>query len=212
MKNKKGKYIYLWQICSMVYRCSPYQFACYIILTVLLGCIPTVLVVFESKFIDTAIMIVTQEKGSSDIIGIIAVMIAILSFLWLSKSMKGILSVYIKTNISRKINIEILDKKAALKYAAYENIEIQNLIKRVSKEPDKTLTKGFENLLSFAACIITSIGTLGLTMKYAPAICVVVMALSFLLFAGAVKSGTKNYEATAEALALERYSDYYGNC
>ena len=210
MKAKLKEYKPLWTAFKKCCTSSPFQCICYIVLSVVLGLLPTVLVMCETNFIDAAISVVESEISPAVIVLPIALIILILSFQWFSKSIKGILSAYMQCNISNKIGLDIFDKQASLEYSKYEDANIHDLIKRVSKTPEKRFVQTFENILLLLSSIITVISTIGLMIAYIPFTALIIMAASLVLFIVAMKSGKANYEATKEALALERKNDYLG--
>lgn len=208
MKQKLVKYKPLWIAFKLSCTSSPTLSVFYIILTILLGLLPTVLVLCETKFIDTAIMLVNSKGAFNNILFPMLLIILILSFLWCSKSLKGILNVYIQANISNMVNPIIFHKQASLEYYQYEDTNVRDLIKRVSKLPEKKFIQTFENLLTLFATFITAMSTMFLMFVYIPLTSLIIVIASLFLFIVALKSGKENYEATKEALAFERKNDY----
>jgi ATP-binding cassette subfamily B protein len=161
-----------------------------------------------AKFIDCVIDIFGGKRDSSEIFSSIVLIVLYILFTNLMPSIAEIISITGKNKMTLKIKDAILGKRASLEYMHIENVETQELINRVCFAPVENFSSGFNNLLSAANIIISSISLLIIIMASTLFSGIIIVAVSIPLFVLAMRTGKRNYEMGKESKKIQRRYSY----
>lgn len=189
-------------------RCIPLQSSFSIIYTILNALMPAYETVALANFIDCAMDIFRGKRNNADIVFPIVMIVLYILFVNLMPSISNIISITGKSKLTVKMKDLILNKRASLEYMHIENAETQELINRVCSDPVGNFLSGFNNILSAASIIISSISLLAIIMSSTFISGIVIVIISIPLFAIAMRTGKKNYEMSKEARKIQRRYGY----
>lgn len=170
--------------------------------------IPAYETIALANFIDCAMDIFEGKRNTTEIILPIVMIVLYILFINLIPSIAEIISLTGKNQMTIRIKNLILNKKMALQYQYVESADTQELINRVCSDPVGNFSSGFNNILSSASIFISSISLLVIIMATTFIGGIVIVAVSILLFAIAIKTGKKNYEMGKYAVEIQRKYKY----
>ncbi|MEA4962406.1 ABC transporter ATP-binding protein [Lutispora sp.] len=192
----------------IVFESSPLYASLIILHAIVIGVLPSILVMLEANFIDQTLDLLKTGFDISRIVLPMTFLVLAIIFMWLAKSLKSTLRTFLLSSVRGYLLPQIYDKKATLDYKDYENTEICNLISRVSLEPELTVTNAFLHLLLLISDLIVVASLFLVIATHAWQSAILVFVISIPLFILAMKSGKANYEATKRTIQLERKSKY----
>lgn len=194
---------------QIAFRSTAFVSCLLVIHAVLIGVLPSLIVVLEANFLDETLALLASGFDFAKLIIPTSLLVAAIAIMWIAKSLKSVMRTLMISSIREYLLPQIYDKKAALAYEDYENAEICNLIQRISTEPELTVTNAFLHLLIFISDIIVVVALFCLIATYAWKTAIIAFLVSLPLFLLAIKSGKANYEAAQKTTQLERKSEYF---
>lgn len=189
-------------------RCIPLQSSFSIIYTIFNALMPAYETLALANFIDCAMEIFGGRKNAAEIVFPIVMIVLYILFINLMPSIANIISITGMNKMTLKMKDLILNKRASLEYMHIENAETQELINRACSDPVGNFSSGFNNILSAASIIISSISLLVIIMTSTFISGIVIVAISVPLFFIAMRTGRKNYEMNKEARKIQRRYGY----
>lgn len=188
--------------------CIPLQSLFSIIYTFFNAMMPAYETIALANFIDCAMDIFKGEKKIAAIALPIVMIILYILFVNLMPSIANIINLTGKNKMTLRIKELILNKRASLEYKHIENAETQELINRACYNPVDNFSSGFNNILSAASIIISSLSLLVIIMTSSFISGIAIVAVSIPLFAVAIRIGQKNYEMSKDAREIQRRYEY----
>lgn len=189
-------------------RCIPLQSSFSIIYTIFNALMPAYETLALANFIDCAMEIFEGKRDAAEIVFPIVMIVLYILFINLMPSIANIISITGKNKMTLRMKDLILNKRASLEYMHTENAETQELINRACSDPVGNFSSGFNNILSAASIIISSISLLAIIMTSTFISGIVIVAISVPLFIIAMRTGRKNYEMNKEARKIQRRYGY----
>ena len=186
----------------------PYQAIFMILYAIIDALMPAYFAFVLANFINHALEIFSGEREFSKIFLSIILLVTYMVYIRFMPVIHNIISLSGRNKFNLKIREIILTKQISLAYMHVENAETQDLINRVSSNPDEQFFTGFNNLLSTSRLIITSFSLLIIIMTSTVIGGVGIMLISIPLFYLAMKVGKKNYEMGKESKRIQRRYNY----
>lgn len=188
--------------------CIPLQSSFSILYTIFNALMPAYETIALANFINCAMDIFEGKRDTTEIVLPIVMIVICILFVNLMPSISNIISLTGKNKMTIKMKGLILNKRASLEYMHIENAETQELINRACSDPVGNFLRGFNNILSAASIIISSISLLLIIMASTFISGLVIIIISVPLFAIAMRTGQKNYEMSKEARKIQRRYGY----
>jgi ATP-binding cassette subfamily B protein len=189
-------------------RIIPIQSIFAIVYTAINALMPVYQTIALANFINCVIDIFSGNKETSDIIFPILLIVLYIIFTNLMPAISDIVSLTGKNRLTLRLKGMILDKKSLLEYMHVENTETMELINRACSDPVGNFISGFNNILSAANLIISSISLLIVVMTSTVIGGLLIAAVSMPLFFLALRTGKRNYEMEKEAKKIQRKYKY----
>lgn len=189
-------------------RWVPFQTVFLMIYTLFNALMPAYEVTALSNFIDCALDIFEGNRNTVEIILPIFMIVIYILFINFMPTVADIISLTGRNKMTLKIKELILNKRASLEYAHVDHPETQELINRVCSDSVENFSSGFNNILSAANIIISSLSLLVIIMTSTFISGVVIIVISIPLFIVAMRLGRKNYEMSKEAKKIQRRYRY----
>jgi ATP-binding cassette subfamily B protein len=164
-----------------------------------------------ANFIDCAMDIFTGKRNLIEIVIPIIMIVLYIIFINFMPSIASIINLTGKNKMTLIIKEKILNKKASLEYMHIENTETQELINRACSDPIGNFSSGFNNILSAASIMISSISLLIIIMTSTFISGILIILISIPLFIIAIRTGKRNYEMNKEAKNIQRRYGYLSN-
>ncbi len=177
-----------------------------ILFKILIALIPSLLVLASASFIDTAISI--NQGANGNIYIPMAFLSSIIALSWLSSTIYELMSLKIKLQLSKILQLEVANKISLLKYSLLEDSDSWELFKRITSDPSEKILSGFNNLIHIMTYIITITSLVLVISVHMWWIAIVVVCITLPLMRFAYKNGQINYEAYEDSSEINRKSDY----
>jgi len=178
-----------------------------LVIEILIGLLPSALVICEANFIDKAILMLHGEKVI--IVYYIIAIVVLLSIQCAASSILTIIKTCLLASVRLYIYPIIIEKKARLEYKNYENEETCKIMKRVSDKIEDKIVDTFFQLLSLISSIVLIVSIIGLLIQYLQFYTLLILAIIFPLLVLAVKSGKANFKAQSDAMIYTRKAEYF---
>lgn len=205
LENKKYSIL---DIIRIAYRCEA-VFSFLIALKVIVsGLVPTLQIIVTANFVDMAIKIVNDKLPVNNIYPSIIFIVLLIAFQWLSDDLNKLSVIKFEMAVKEKFRTAITEKRSLLDYKHIENHEAWDLISRVSKNPEVTISRAYRNLLDIMSLFLKVGGILLILIAKVWWVALVIVMVSVPLFLLAIKSGKANYEANREATKHKRKYEY----
>jgi ATP-binding cassette subfamily B protein len=189
----------------------PFQSSFSILYTIFNALMPAYQTIALANFIDCAMDIFAGKRNSVEIVIPIIMIILYIIFINLMPSIASIINLTGKNKMTIVMKDVILNKRASLEYMHIENTETQELINRACSDPVGNFYSGFNNILTAANIIISSISLLFIIMTSTFISGILIILISIPLFIIAIRTGKRNYEMNKEANKIQRRYGYLSN-
>lgn len=172
----------------------------------LVGILPLAEVWIVAEFVDRALYIVQNQGNIADIYMIAVCLGITIGLSWLVGKMAAFADAKLIYRLREKFRPCLIEKCARLNYADIENEHVQDQIRRVTKEPEKELYSGFQELLTLLAVAIRTLGLVGIITAKLWWCGVIVLFLHLPILYFAKKNGENAYQADKDfSLHMRRY-------
>ncbi|MBN2851939.1 MAG: ABC transporter ATP-binding protein [Clostridia bacterium] len=205
LENKKYS---IMDVIRIAFRCDAVFSSLIALKVIISGLVPTLQIIVTANFVDMAIRIVNDKLPINNIYPSIIFIVLLIGFQWLSDDLNKLSIIRFEMTLKEKFRTAITEKRSQLDYKHIENHEAWDLISRVSKNPENTISRAYRNLLDILSLFLKIGGILLVLITQVWWVALVIVAVSVPLFYLAVKSGKANYEANREATKYKRKHEY----
>lgn len=202
------KKIYLLDCLKIVYRVAPVPAFVMLLLGAFLALVPAAQTLLVAGFVDKA----AGMQGWSvdrELILIIACMVALVAYSWITKSMTELLKQRIEMKAREDFKPHLTEKICRLKYEHMENSDMRDKISRVNKEAETRVRDAYVGMLSLLELLLKVFGILAIMFTQVWQVAVLILLISVPCFYIAIKSGKAGYDAEAEVTKNSRMYEYY---
>jgi len=193
----------------IVYQASPVCTLIHTVLFILQAVMPTAaMALATASFVDTAIAILNGGRPHNDIYIPLILLLFVLGAVTSLGAVIQLTGARINLNLQRKLKPAIVKINAKLDYKHIENAESWELISRVSREPEKSISDGFTAYMQLMQIIISiaSVFMLIITQVWWAALVIITFSTPMLWLS--MKAGKKNYQAGRDAEKFNRRTEY----
>lgn len=181
----------------------------YILLSTLIGLLPSFYIVTYSKFIDNILNFYSKNIVFQDLIPTFWLLTILTFFQYFSENIKEYISTKLRMELLRELKIKSINKRANLKYELIENQESWDLIHRVVKGIPNEIINGFFNMLRLVQIIIKIVSIAMIIAVFAPVSAGVIILCFVPIIFVSIRSGKENYDGIVEFQKVERILDSY---
>lgn len=198
----------LWDTVVIPTKISPVYSGIMILNNIMMGLIPAIQVTVLASFIDTAIAIFQDQAKYEEIFVTLLGLLGIVAYTNVQQTIMGLIRSKFSMRLTEKYHLQIVERRAELKYEHIENNEVWDLMNRVCGNDVGKLEEGFflvQNIIS-KIVYITSIILMIAQVMWLGAVMIVVIAIPLLKLS--MKVGKEHYEADQEVSKHQRKLDY----
>lgn len=170
--------------------------------------VPTFQILIVAKFIDEAIKTVNNKGNISETFMLAVVIILIIGYQWIINKLMDLAWIRFENKLRTSFAVDIVEKRAKLKYQYIEDEETWNLINRVSNQPETKIKNLFNNILNSLCLLFEVAGILGIIMSYDWLIAILILTIAFPMFWLSIKSGKATYKVNQKATQHDRVCEY----
>lgn len=170
---------------------------------------PSISALIIAYVVDTFILIYNHEKKGNDLLIPILLYVGIL-FLNFVKDIlvKNVFNIRLDFGVQKYVKVDLIEKQAKLKYRYIEDNDTWELLNRVTKNLEISITAGFTAILDIVELIVQIIATLLIICTQVWWAAVIILCISFFLIKLSIKSGQAIYESDKAAEVKRRRADY----
>lgn len=207
MGNQKKKYSLL-DVIGISFKAS---FSSSIIIsaqTFISAIFPTIQIMVTAWFIDEATQIVLNKADIKNALIPILCIVLLTAYQWGINSIMKLVWIKLESRLRESFSVDIIKKRARLKYGYIENHESWDLISRIGEAPEDKICNILKVLSGLICLIANIIGILLIliTKVWWSALIIIVFSLPLLYLAK--KSGEKTYEANKNVTKYQRKYKY----
>lgn len=193
----------------IVFQVAPFWVSLNILLALVTGVMPTaVTALTTARFVDTAIAILNGIQPKGDIYLPLILLLLTLGVFTTIGSIIALMNARIGLDLQRKLKPAVVQKHAALDFKHIENATSWELISRVSRDPVKSITDGFNAFKQMLLIIVSITSVLILIVTQVWWAALVIVTFSVPMFWLSIQAGKKNYKAGMEAEKFNRRTEY----
>jgi ATP-binding cassette subfamily B protein len=170
--------------------------------------VPSFLVVFTARFLDSAIELLNNMTGKEQLIKAIAGIICILTYQHLSPVIISIVNGYLLIRLTTTFKNDIMTKHANLEYKYIENANTCDVINRVCTEPSEKIINGFNQILSVIYLTVLYASILAIIMQFVWWAGIILILCSVPLMIISYKAGKRSYNVERAVTNNRRRADY----
>lgn len=205
LKDKKYNYL---DFISIPFSICPKTMLVKIIYSIINAFIPAISVYITANFVDSVIAYFSGNEKER-FISQLFMLIGIVAFQYLNKYFIQYFNKRFELEMTKSINVGIIEKKSKLHYMYIENSESWNLLSRISREPHLKFINGYNNAINLLNLVI-NVGSLMIVLSTKVVWAgILVLFLSVPLTFVAVKAGKKTYDANKSVEEHRRKYLYY---
>lgn len=204
---KKKKYNYL-DFISIPFSICPKTMMIKIFDSIINAFIPAISVYITANFVDSVIAYFSGNEKER-FISQLFILIGIVAFQYLNKYFVQYFNKRFELEMTKSINVAIIEKRSKLHYMYIENNESWNLLSRISREPHLKIINGYNNAINLLNLVI-NVGSLMIILSTKVVWAgILVLFLSVPLTIIAIKAGKKTYDANKFVEEHRRKYLYY---
>lgn len=198
----------LWDTIAIPMKITPAYTGLLLVNEMILGMIPAVQIVIFTNFIDTAISIFKDQANYKEIFGILLGLLGVIAYINIQQNVKSLVMIKFNMKLTETYHVQMIEKRAKLKYECIENDEIWDLISRTCGQDVGRLQEGFSLILSMlrVGFNIISVVVMIAQAMWLGALIIVLVAIPVLKIS--LKAGKQNYKASQEASRYKRKEGY----
>lgn len=182
----------------------------YSLLKLLLALVPTLQTLAVAAFIDQVTAAGTAGiRNDSGLLFLIFVLVALVAFSWISKSIAGLLEQHMEMRLRTSFKPSLVEKISRLKYEAMEDASMRDKISRVNRNAEGRVREAYGELLQLLELILKVAGILIILFTQVWWLAFVILAVSIPSFCISMKSGKEDYDAQADVTKVNRLNEYY---
>lgn len=205
LKDKKYNYL---DFISIPFSICPKTMLVKMIYSIINAFIPAISVYITANFVDSVIAYFSGNEKER-FISQLFMLIGIVAFQYLNKYFIQYFNKRFEFEMTKSINVGIIEKKSKLHYMYIENSESWNLLSRISREPHLKFINGYNNAINLLNLVI-NVGSLMIILSTKVVWAgILVLFLSVPLTFVAVKAGKKTYDANKSVEEHRRKYLYY---
>lgn len=182
----------------------------YFLLRLLLALVPTLQTLAVAAFIDQVTVMGTAGiRNDSGLLFLIFVLVALVAFSWISKSITGLLEQHMEMRLRASFKPALVKKISRLKYEAMEDGSVRDKISRVNRNAEGRVREAYGGLLRLLELILKAAGVLVILFTQVWWLAFIILAVSIPCFCISMKSGKEDYDAQADVTKVNRLNEYY---
>lgn len=170
---------------------------------------PGIFIFISSYFIDTVVDYSNRKVSLEKVKIAFLYLLLFMGIQYLFKTLQKFLEIRYEEQCSQVVKLQVLRKQERLPYAVLEKKRTQELIHRISKEPEDKIKNGFLNYLDVLNYGIQTISIVTILFIKMPLIAGIVLVISIPILWLSLKCGEWDYKANKEATDALRKADYY---
>lgn len=210
MINKKWNYSLL-DVVRIAFVSSPILSSAIVLQTFVSAIVPSLQVLLTGKFIDEVVQIVSEKSSAWNALGVVTGIVLLIAYQWTITSIMKLVWIKLENKLRESFSLDIVEKRAKLKYFYVENEEAWNLIQRVSDQPESKICASFRTIVS-SFCLISRIaGVVCIIVSYVWWAALLIIIVSIPMFYLSMKSGEAAYEVNQNVTKYKRAFEYLGN-
>lgn len=204
------------KISIMEYIRIPFQkgrlYASLIILhRVINGILPNIQVVIIANFIDEIIQNTKEKQVACNIYVNLVFLIVVIGYRWFSSQISSFSEARLEYKLREELHTELIHKCAKLRYECIENKNTQDLIMRVTKEPEMEVCKGFVTIIDLFSILLRVVGLVVIITMNVWWCGLVIFLLNIPCIYLAKRNGEATYQADRDASLYIRKYQYFGD-
>lgn len=141
----------------------------------------------------------------------IVLLLLLMALKYVIKSMQKIFKIRYEVRSTKAIHMDLLKKQEKLPYEVIEQKKVQELIYRVTKEPEVMIRQGLLNVLDVINYGIQTVVITVILVVKIPVVAVLTLLFSVPILWIAVKCGNWDYDANQEATESMRKAGYFSS-
>ncbi|MGI6239478.1 MAG: ABC transporter ATP-binding protein [Christensenellales bacterium] len=192
-------------------RAAPASSAALLIMSVIVGVLPSVNALTTAHFIDTALAVRAGDLARAAINLPILLVVIVVAVNWFSHQASQFASRMLTLNLRKNLRTEMLEVCAQLEYRHIENPETWDLISRVTKTPEEEIHGGFAGWGGLTQAITLALNIASIVALLAAQVwwaAIVTAVFSVPLAYLAMRGGKEGYQATRDTEREERIQRY----
>ena len=204
------KKVYVLDAVKIVFQADAAAAGVYFLLRLLLALVPTLQTLAVAAFIDQVTVMGTAGiRNDSGLLFLIFVLVAMVAFSWISKSITGLLEQHMEMRLRASFKPALVKKISRLKYEAMEDGSVRDKISRVNRNAEGRVREAYGGLLRLLELILKAAGILIILFTQVWWLAFVILAVSIPCFCISMKSGKEDYDAQADVTKVNRLNEYY---
>ncbi len=204
------KKVYVLDAVKIVFQADAAAAGVYFLLRLLLALVPTLQTLAVAAFIDQVTVMGTAGiRNDSGLLFLIFVLVALVAFSWISKSITGLLEQHMEMRLRASFKPALVKKISRLKYEAMEDGSVRDKISRVNRNAEGRVREAYGGLLRLLELILKAAGILIILFTQVWWLAFVILAVSIPSFCISMKSGKEDYDAQADVTKVNRLNEYY---
>lgn len=204
------KKVYVLDAVKIVFQADAAAAGVYFLLRLLLALVPTLQTLAVAAFIDQVTVMGTAGiRNDSGLLFLIFVLVAMVAFSWISKSITGLLEQHMEMRLRASFKPALVKKISRLKYEAMEDGSVRDKISRVNRNAEGRVREAYGGLLRLLELILKAAGILIILFTQVWWLAFVILAVSIPSFCISMKSGKEDYDAQADVTKVNRLNEYY---
>lgn len=206
MRNRKRVQLHKYVAISLKYG-GGYAFLT-IANRLLLGILPLMEVKMLAQFVDKISLALSLKGKTREVWLSAAGLVFVIAILWMSEKIGIFFEAKLVYRLRERFTPKLIEKCARMKYCCVEEEQIQDKIKRVTKEPEKEIYGGLKEILSLASMAIRIGGIALIIMKRVWWCGAAVLLLHIPILVLSVKNGKNAYQADKDSVKYIRKCEY----
>ncbi|MDY3285312.1 MAG: ABC transporter ATP-binding protein [Eubacteriales bacterium] len=203
----KEKTYRLFDFIAIPFRAAP-VLMCWILFSQALSALMTTLqALATARFVDTALAYVGGDRTGNVVLPLVLLLL-IAGWGYISYALSGIGWEKLEMRLDETFRAQTAEKRARLEYRHVEDSQTWDLIGRVCRDPASRIRGGLDSLTQLVFGIVSVASVLALLAAEVWWAALVIAGFSVPLFAVAVRSGRRQYEADRTAEKHRRRADY----
>lgn len=203
-----GKNFTEWTCFKICFKNAPLMTIYTILNTLILCVIPFVKIIATAKFIDAAVVLVTDKTSIKTVILPIILVVVAMGYMYLERSVIAIVWIKIEAKLRTEYSVMQIKKIASLKYEHIENPKTLNLIRRTNKDSEDAISGVCKTILG-AICLFADISCIFIIiMSVSVPTSLLLMIIAVPLFFISMKAGKIRHNALKEVTEYQRHFEY----
>lgn len=202
----------LFQIGKICFQSGKLYSAWMLVQRILDGIVPNFQVLIAAELIAAAGKTLSGRELSEKYIYFLLFLLAVFTgYTWLSKQCLYFVEEKLLHKLRESFRVQLIQKCEKIKYASLETVSMQDLIHRVTKEPETELCDGYKICLELLSIVLRVLGFTIIIVRQVWWCGLLILILYLPLIWGAVQHGKVVYQAEKDAELCVRRYEYFGD-